>query len=147
MLLRNECPRPWFSDAPAMRPGLSAILNLIASLTSPFLPLWRSLDVPCCIGSTARSRSTLESSITRPSCTSSCPSSQTRTIPTCGLRVVKAYDATSALAFVNALRSVDFPAFGNPTSPTSATIFSSSSRVTSSASWPRVAHLGDLLPV
>lgn len=43
-------------------------------------------------------------------------------VPTSGCRVVNGYGAISGWALLIAARSDDFPAFGNPTRPISATI-------------------------
>ena len=47
-----------------------------------------------------------------------------------GMRVVKGYELIVARARVSALSSVDFPALGKPTNPTSATVRSSSVSLT-----------------
>ena len=63
-------------------------------------------------------------------------------MPRQGERVVKGYSATLGVARLTALRSVDLPALGLPTSPTSAISLSSSRSVRSSTGSPGVASLG-----
>ena len=63
-------------------------------------------------------------------------------MPNCGLSVVNGYAPTLAFARLMALRSVLLPAFGRPTSPTSAINFSSMSSRRSTANSPGVHSNG-----
>src|ERR1700733_844124 len=112
--LKKPKPRPLSKCASSMRPGMSATVKLVRGVP-PGMPD-RTAGLPSLLSST--------------------------TVPMTGDNVVKAQSPTRVRLLLMDRRSVLLPAFGSPTSPTSASSFNSSSSLILTPSSPLEAYLG-----
>mmetsp|Transcript_13003 Transcript_13003/g.47516 ORF Transcript_13003/g.47516 Transcript_13003/m.47516 type:complete len:377 (+) Transcript_13003:2021-3151(+) len=135
-------PRPLPLCAPSIKPGRSASFILFDSMASCSFSFSSSIfshSASSSSGTSLRSGTWESASLTSPS--------SGITKPRFGINVVNGYGAISGRARVSACNRDDFPAFGNPTSPTSATTRRISCRVHSSPSCPFASSLASSGPM